>query len=303
MKLLGEYMNGNVHTRIYDDGTKVRETADDEFCPAFAENMDIKICNRCTNPITGGNMCAFCHEGSTPNGKLSDILHEKFVDTLHPFTECAIGGGDVFEYPDLIPFLQKLQEKQIIANITVNQIHFMQNYDLIKELTEQKLVYGVGVSLVSPTVEFIDKVRTIPNAVVHTIAGVLTPAQAKALTGHGLKVLILGYKELRRGESYKRNNASRIESNRSFLEGYLEEFLKAVEVLSFDNLAIEQLHIQDKLDPAVWEQFYMGDDGSFTFYIDAVNRQFARSSTAPFDTRYPLLDSVDDMFEVIRNEQ
>ena len=40
-----------------------------------------------------------------------------------------------------------------------------------------------------------------------------------------------------------------------------------------------------------------------TNYIEMVNRQFARSATAPFDKRYPLLDSVDDMFEVIKNGQ
>jgi len=96
MKLLGEYQNGNVHTQIFDDGTKIRETEDDEFRPAFAENMDIKICNRCTNPLTGGVMCPMCHEGSTPNGKLGDILNEKFIDTLHPYTEAALGGGDIF---------------------------------------------------------------------------------------------------------------------------------------------------------------------------------------------------------------
>ena len=43
MELLGRYVNGNVRTTIYSDGTKERFTMDDEFKPAFAENMDIKI--------------------------------------------------------------------------------------------------------------------------------------------------------------------------------------------------------------------------------------------------------------------
>ena len=45
-----------------------------------------------------------------------------------------------------------------------------------------------------------------------------------------------------------------------------------------------------------------GDDGQMTYYIDMVERKFARSSTAAFDKRYDLLDSVDDMFKVIANE-
>ena len=43
----------------------------------------------------------------------------------------------------------------------------------------------------------------------------------------------------------------------------------------------------------------MGDDGTTTFYIDCVNKQFAQSSTSLLDKRYPLLDNIDDMFKVI----
>ena len=85
------------------------------------------------------------------------------------------------------------------------------------------------------------------------------------------------------------------------LERNLFRLLNGVKVLSFDNLAIEQLRVKEKISPETWEEFYAGDDGTFTYYIDMVNRQFARSSTAPFNKRYPLLDSVDDMFDVIKN--
>lgn len=297
MELLGEYMNGNVHTQIYEDGTKIRETEDDEFRPEFAENMDIKICDRCD----GG--CAMCHEGSTPDGKLGDIMNEKFIDTLHPFTEAALGGGSVFEHPDLIPFLEKLKEKQVIPNITVNQRHFLNNIDLLHDLEKRKLIYGIGVSLVAVTDELLARLSEFPNAVVHTINGVLTPWQIERLIGNDLKVLILGYKELRRGVSYKEANKDKIMANQAFLEHNLFRLLNGVKVLSFDNLAIEQLHIKDKISPERWEEFYAGDDGTFTYYVDMVNRQFARSSTAPFDKRYPLMDNVDDMFKVVRNEQ
>lgn len=47
MKLIGRYKNGNILTAIFSDGTKIRETDDDEFIPAFAENMDIKITDCC----------------------------------------------------------------------------------------------------------------------------------------------------------------------------------------------------------------------------------------------------------------
>ena len=175
MKILGSYKNGNFRTAIFEDGTKIRETNDDEFQAAFAENMDIKITNCCDMG------CPFCHEGSTTDGKFGDIMNEKFVDTLHPYQEVALGGGNVLEHPNLIPFLQKLKEKKVIANITLNQVHFEKNIELVENIINEKLIYGLGVSLVNPTTEFIEKISKFPNAVIHVINGVLKPSDIQAM--------------------------------------------------------------------------------------------------------------------------
>lgn len=293
MGLLGRYKNGNFVTTILSDGTKIRETKDDEFIPTFAENMDIKLTNKCD----GG--CAWCHEGSSINGKHGDILNEKFIDTLHPYQEVAIGGGDATSHPDLIPFLQKLKEKKVIANITVNQIHFEKKHELIKKLVDEKLIYGLGVSLVNPTKHFIELIKQYPNAVIHVINGVLKPLDVRALENNNLKMLILGYKHLRRGNEYFEEEQNDIETKQQWLYENLEDIIQKFQVVSFDNLAIEQLDVKRLLTQEEWDEFYMGDDGKVTYYVDMVERKFAQSSTAPFDKRYDLLDSVDDMFKVI----
>lgn len=293
MGLLGRYKNGNFVTTILSDGTKIRETKDDEFIPSFAENMDIKICNYCDMG------CKFCHEGSTINGKFGNILNEKFIDTLHPYQEVAIGGGDATSHPDLIPFLQKLKEKKVIANMTVNQIHFEKKQELIKKLFDEKLIYGLGVSLVNPTKHFIELIKQYPNAVIHVINGVLKPSDVKALENNNLKMLILGYKHLRRGNEYFEEEQNDIEVKQQWLYENLEDIIQKFKVVSFDNLAIEQLNVKRLLTQEEWDEFYMGDDGKVTYYVDMVERKFAQSSTAPFDKRYDLLDSVDDMFKVI----
>ena len=295
MELLGRYKNGNFVTTILSDGTKIRETKDDEFIPAFAENMDIKLTNKCN----GG--CAWCHEGSSINGKHGDILNEKFIDTLHPYQEIAIGGGDATSHPDLIPFLQKLKERKVIANMTVNQIHFEKKQELIKQLVDEKLIYGLGVSLVNPTKHFIELIKQYPNAVIHVINGVLKPSDIKALENNNLKMLILGYKHLRRGNEYFEEEQNDIETKQQWLYENLEDIIQKFKVVSFDNLAIEQLDVKRLLTQEEWNEFYMGDDGKVTYYVDMVERKFAQSSTAPFDKRYDLLDSVDDMFKVITN--
>lgn len=293
MGLLGRYKNGNFVTTILSDGTKIRETKDDEFIPSFAENMDVKICNYCDMG------CKFCHEGSTINGKFGNILNEKFIDTLHPYQEIAIGGGDATSHPDLIPFLQKLKERKVIANMTVNQIHFEKKQELIKKLVDEKLIYGLGVSLVNPTKHFIELIKQYPNAVIHVINGVLKPSDIKALENNNLKMLILGYKHLRRGNEYFEEEQNDIETKQQWLYENLEDIIQKFKVVSFDNLAIEQMDVKRLLTQEEWDEFYMGDDGKVTYYVDMVERKFAQSSTAPFNKRYDLLDSVDDMFKVI----
>lgn len=294
MGLLGRYKNGNFVTTILSDGTKIRETKDDEFIPSFAENMDIKICNYCDMG------CKFCHEGSTINGKFGNILNEKFIDTLHPYQEVAIGGGDATSHPNLIPFLKKLKERKVIANMTVNQIHFEKKHELIKKLVDEKLIYGLGVSLVNPTKHFIELIKQYPNAVIHVINGVLKPSDIKALENNNLKMLILGYKHLRRGNEYFEEEQNDIETKQQWLYENLEDIIQKFQVVSFDNLAIEQLDVKRLLTQEEWDEFYMGRDSEFTYYIDMVEKKFAKSSTAPFDKRYDLLESVDNMFNKIR---
>lgn len=296
MELLGTYKNGNFTTKIFSDGTKVRETEDDDFRPAYAENMDIKICNYCDM------RCPFCHEGSTTDGKFGDIMNEKFINTLHPYQEVALGGGDATSHPDLIPFLYKLKEKKVIANMTVNQIHFEKKQDLIKRLIDEKLVYGLGVSLINPTDQFIEMISQYSNSVIHVINGILKPSDIEALANNDLKMLILGYKRLRRGNDWIMEEHKNIIARQMWLNDNLSEIIKQFKVVSFDNLAIEQLNTRRLMSDDDWSEFYMGDDGTVTFYVDMVERKFARSSTADFDKRYDLKDSVDDMFKKIVTE-
>lgn len=288
------YTNGNYKVRInLANGTKVRETDDDYFKASFAENIDVKICDYCDAG------CRYCHEGSTVYGKFGNVLSEPFIDSLHPYQEIAIGGGDATSHPDLIPFLEKLKSKNVIANLTVNQMHFEQKPDLIRKLVDEKLIYGLGVSLIHPTENFIKQVSEYPNAVLHVINGMLNKDTAEAIADKNLKMLILGYKHLRRGDEFFRIAQHGIQANMVWLENELPDLVKRFAVVSFDNLGIEQLRVKRLMSEEKWNEFYMGDDGSATFYIDMVNRKFSQSSTAAMDKRYDLLDSVDDMFKHI----
>ena len=295
MNILGGYKNGNYTVTLLSDGTKIRENDLDFFEPAFAENCDVKITDKCD----GG--CAFCYEGCTPNGKHGDILNPKFLETLHPYTELAINGNNL-SHPDLVPFMHKMKEKKVILNMTVNQIHFEQHFNIIKQWIEDRLIYGLGVSLREPTDDFIAMIKQIPNAVVHTINGVVSVSDLILLAGHNIKVLILGYKHLRRGESYFAENDEFVNALQEDLSKHLFPEIIAnnwFEVVSFDNLAIEQLHVKEHMPKEQWDEFYMGNDGMYTFYLDLVEGTFAKNSLSM--ERWPIMDSIDDMFKKVRN--
>lgn len=296
MKVLGSYKNGNYDVYIMSDGTKVRETEADEFIADFPENIDIKITNQCDMD------CPMCHENSYSDGKHGDIMNAKFIDTLRPYTELAIGGGNALAHPDLVPFLSKLRSKNIIPNLTVNQVHFMRNQSLVRWLVDNELIFGLGVSLTNPDMDFINTIKGYDNAVIHVINGIVTCSQLEALSDNDLKILILGYKDFRKGESYKQSAKLYIEANQINLKYYLADFVPKFKVVSFDNLAIEQLNVKRLMSDNQWESFYMGDDGSFTMYIDMVAETFAKNSVAALNKRYKLLDNIDDMFKKVKGE-
>lgn len=290
MNIIGTYKNGNYSVALYSDGTKVRETEDDEFIPAFAECCDVKITDKCD----GG--CPFCYEGCTSNGKHGD-LNAEFLNHLHPYTELAINGNDL-THPDLMPFLKRMKEQKVVVSMTVNQKHFERNYDVIKKMSMDGLIHGVGISLNKADADFIKSVKSIPNAVIHVINGIITPEEVKLLSNNGLKMLILGYKRLRRGEEYYTKEEDNIIKNQQWMRDNIGHIVEKFNVVSFDNLSIRQLDVRRLLTDEEWEEFFMGEDSEFTFYIDLVEKKFGKNSLAT--ERFDLMDNINDMFNKIR---
>lgn len=293
----GAYKNGNTFTRInLANGTKIRETEDDEFLLEFPESLDIA----CTTFCTGG--CPFCYASCSVQGQHADLLGAKFIDTLHPFTEAALQVNDL-NHPQLVDFLYKLKDKKVIANITVNQKHFESKEPLMKKLVDEGLVKGIGISLVDPTPEFIKKVKNYPNAVIHTINGILKASDLEAMRDQGLKILILGYKDLGRGHDYKEKNKINIKGRQKYLYDVLFSLPEHFECVSFDNLALEQLEVKRILTPEQWKEFYLGDEGSSSMYIDLVKQKFGVSSLCTEEEMHPLMDSIDEMFRLVQADR
>lgn len=315
MKLLKCYENGNHIVKILEDGTKIKETGhaeavclpgmksgykkwvpsdEDHFTYDFPENADIKITDYCDAG------CAYCHENSTVKGVHGDLRRiEKTLDSLHAGTEMAVGGGNALAHPDLIWFLEKLKSKGVLANITINQKHLRPYKDLICKLVAEKLVHGIGVSLVDSSnkddFDFIDTLGN--NVVIHAIAGVLDEKDFEVLKGR--KILILGYKNLRRGSAFLEKDVVNINHRMDMLRDvWLTQLKNACKVVSFDCLAIEQLDPKKNLNISqeAWDTLFQGadtdvkdKDGNITcatMYVDVTTMTVARMSTAALDKRY-----------------
>ena len=292
-KLLASYQNGNYMVYMFEDGTKVRETEEDDFIPAFSENTDVKLTNKCSQG------CVFCYEGCTKEGKHGRIDY-KFLNTLHAGTEVALNGNDM-DHPQLTELLTKLKDKGVFANITVSKAQFIANRDKIIQYQKDKMLYGIGISANSFDDDFINMVEGVKNSVIHTIAGICTMDEYKKLFGHRVKVLVLGYKNRGRGVDYLEKNNKDIYNNIQELNNNLGDIAKHVLVLSFDNLAIEQLQNIHAVVGEDWDTFYMGDDGNYTFYIDLVAGTFAKNSC--ISERFPIENkTMDEMFNFIRDK-
>ena len=290
-----KYHNGNYDVFInLENGTKVRKNDLDNLTPEFPESFDYKITNK------RHHNCPMCHENSNPSGVHGNIMNDKFIETLHPYTELAIGGGNPLEHPDLEMFLRKCKSLKLIPSMTVHQDDFMNNLEFLRMLRDEELIWGIGVSVSYVTDELIEALHEFPNAVCHIIAGIATEAVINKLAHNNLKVLILGYKIFRRGEALYEKDSTNI----NFLIQYMYDILPDMvnngwfNTVSFDNLAIEQLKPGRLLTKEQYDEFYMGDDGNFTLFVDSVNNEFAVSSTAT--ERFPVMDNIKDMFDKVR---
>lgn len=291
--MLTKYHNGNYDVAIFKDGTKIRYNNLDNLTPSFAESVDCTITTKCD----GG--CPYCYLGCNENGVHAD-LNQPFFDTLHKGQELALNGNDL-SHPHLAKFLERMQYRGVICNITLNQKHFMKYAMTLKLLENMGLIHGIGVSLTDSTdLNLYVNLEMFDNVVVHTIDGLLTKDDIKNMSDKNIKLLVLGYKVLGRGADYFDKHELEIDNNVKYIRDNIKEIKQHFNVISFDNLALEHLDIKSHISNKEWERLYMGDEGEYTFFIDAVNKKFAVSSLA--EKQYDLMDDVDNMFRYIKDK-
>lgn len=166
------------------------------------------------------------------------------------------------------------------------------------KLVKEELIHGIGVSLTDSTnkddLSIINEMGN--NVVIHVIAGIFSQDDVEFVKGH--KILVLGYKDLRRGHTLFEKQSDDIKKNIQWLITYLPQLRKECRCISFDCLGLEQvdpktvLNISDKEFNTLFQGSdtdVTDNDGNITcctMYIDVPNMKVARMSTAALDKRY-----------------
>ena len=260
------YVNGNYQVKIKKDGTKIRTCFEEHFKAKRPETIDVNLSNYCENN------CDYCYLAATKEGKTADVKKDKFFETIPPFTELAVNFFNKKEL--LLKNLEVFKKRKFLTNLTIHYSDFIKNKEWLLELQKKQLAFGIGVSVTSK-IE-LKEFDNFENLVFHTIVGITPIDILKELKGK--KVLILGYKTKGRALGKELPNFKELkeELNRTFLKEWFE-------VLTFDNLAIEQLNLKEKISKETWEKYYLGEEGNTSFYYDAVSKKAFRSSTEPLE--------------------
>ena len=292
MKILNKYKNGNVTITLYDDGTKIQEWDDNETPqPEFPVSIDVKITNYCDLG------CQFCHEMSTKEGKHCNLDKLKEVlDNLPAGTELSFGGGNALDHPDILDLLIYCKLKGFVSNMTVNSLHLRKFNTTLNAKINSKLIYGLGISILdSFDLDKINLIQNKNNVVYHVIAGVNNISILDKIKESSVnKVLVLGYKEVGRGKDYFSDSV--IDKKKEWREN-IHKYIGKLGI-SLDNLAISQLDIKRFFPENKWKNMYMGEEGQFTMYIDAVKEEYSTSST--HKERFKIDGKIDKLFKKIR---
>ena len=288
-EVLKKYRNGDYDFTIYSDGTLVRETDIENPKVVYPTSIDIKITDHCTMN------CFWCHESSTPKGLHGDLTKLlEVIKDLPAGGEVALGGGNPLDHIGLVPFLYEIKKRGLYANLTVNQGHLKEFNALLTFLIKEDLIKGLGISVSNNNFKHIKPLlKLTDNIVYHVIAGVNKVEIMDKLIALGKsKVLVLGYKKFGFGIKYHNEEIDK-EIKRWYM--YLPKYIGKC-IISFDNLAIEQLNVKRLFTDAGWNKFYMGDDFVFTMYIDAVKQQFAPTSRSTNRKSFKEYSSVVEYF-------
>lgn len=273
-----KYRNGNaVVTLDLRDGTRIIEYPDNEPLTLQTPlNIDIRVSTQCPygyNAETQKSTCAFCHESALVSGVECHygFLQQVLMDAKLPRgTEIALGVNEVTD--DLIQFVKNLYRLGLVVNITMNERYILQYGDQgLKQMLPY--VFGLGISYRSlqGCLSLPDWIAEYPHTVIHVINGIDDFDDIKELGIKYHKLLVLGEKDF----GFNRGKVNLDTPEHKQWKANIMQLTQIFDIVSFDNLGLQQLEIRGKITDEEYKSFYQGEH---SMYINAVEQYFAPSS-------------------------
>lgn len=270
------YKNGNADITLYGDGTRIIETDDDVLKLDTPLNIDIRVSKRCPygyDANKGVSICGFCHESATVDGDICDydkLLNVIRESDLPKGTELAVGANQISD--DFIEFVKELDILGFIVNITVNERYLTDRGDRqLKKVMPHIKGLGISFRTLEGCMILPKWVSDYSNTVIHVICGIDNLKDVCKLHRKYHKILVLGEKDF----GFNTNKVDLNSKSHIEWDTHIMKLTKLFNIVSFDNLALEQLHIKDKISKDEYETFYQGEH---SMYINAVDEYYAPSS-------------------------
>lgn len=286
------YHNGNAEISLLKDGTRTIQY-EGNLLLDYPLNIDIRVSTACAfgmNPDTGKSTCKFCHESSRVDGV--ECNYTELVERLRALPmgmELAIGVNNYT--PTLQKFLEWCGHK-FVCNITINQgMLTHHNAGEIYAALNLDHVHGVGISYRKKLHWHIPPfLLNYPNTVFHCIVGIDSVWDILALHKKGVrKILCLGEKDF----GFNAGKVNLESKKHKHWYWNVRKLVDVFDVVSFDNLALEQLNMRRFFTDAHWAEFYQGEH---SMYINAAEGYYAPSSRSTEHTSWDNL-SIQEYYE------
>ena len=273
-----KYTNGNANIWLdLRDGTRIIEYPDNEQLTLETPlNIDIRVSTQCPygyDTTKQKSTCAFCHESALVSGVECHygVLQQVLTDANLPRgTEIALGVNEVTD--NLVQFVKNLYRLGLVVNITMNERYILQYGDTgLKQMLPY--VFGLGISYRSlqGCLSLLDWIADYPHTVIHVINGIDNFDDVKELSVKYHKLLVLGEKDF----GFNRGKVNLNTEQHKQWKSNIMQLTKIFDIVSFDNLGLQQLEIRGKITDEEYKSFYQGEH---SMYINAVEQYFAPSS-------------------------
>lgn len=274
------------------DGTKIRFAIGSYSKASKPELVDLKITDYCSFG------CSFCYQNSTLQGKHASMENIDFAIAelaKAKVFECAIGGGDPLEFPDIVEVLQKFYNAGIVPNFTTKFPAKVRK--LWPEIGH--LIGGFAYSAETPgQIRSAAKLmRMIPKEKVnlHYVMGLGDREHfmeyMKAAHEVGYRVTLLGYKTTGRGKAVIPHP----------YDWWVEAVDKLIELDQCPTLSIDTpLAHQYESSMPVESYMFHTHEGAYSMYLDLVTLSMGASS---FDEKETLVPFTKDWRKIYRRSE